>query len=122
MCSRDDAWWHSQCMGTCSKCPDGRPPCTTDDRSVQGACDSSCLDVKSEAECLLADQTWGMCTGSDVWWPRQCQFTCAKCDSGKPPCKVTVTQGATGDCDQSCIDVKSKTECQRADQVWSMCS
>jgi len=39
----------------------------------------SCHDKKSTAECLTADQDWGMCKNGGSWWIHQCQKTCNAC-------------------------------------------
>merc|ERR1712035_240988 len=40
---------------------------------------SNCHDKKSTAECLEADQDWGMCKNGGSWWVKQCQKTCNAC-------------------------------------------
>jgi len=40
---------------------------------------STCHDKKSTAECLEADQDWGMCKNGGSWWIHQCQKTCNAC-------------------------------------------
>jgi len=126
MCSGQNAWWHSQCMATCSKCASGKPPCS----SSGGGCDDTCTDLKSQTECSNADQVWSMCSRNDAWWHAQCKATCGKCTNGNGACGGTSTPEPEpepepeppGACDVNCKDVKSQAECLSADQVWNMCS
>merc|ERR1712139_646019 len=81
---------------------------------ASGACDASCQDIKASQECRTADSVWQMCSSSDSWWHEQCQASCAKCQSGLPPC---TTPAPTG-CDPLCTNTKAASECQEADTTW----
>merc|ERR1712139_716541 len=85
---------------------------------ASGACDASCQDIKASQECRTADSVWEMCSSSDSWWHEQCQASCAKCQSGLPPC---TTPAPTG-CDPLCTNTKAASECQEADTTWGMCT
>jgi endoglucanase len=90
MCASSNVWWHGQCQASCSKCPSGLPPCTAPPTD----CDPACFDTKPVAECQDADNVWGMCTGSDSWWKRQCVAFCRLCTTELPPCTETFHQAS----------------------------
>jgi hypothetical protein len=84
MCSSSsNSWWHGQCKASCSKCESGLAPCTT---PPPISCDPLCKNSMSVSKCQNADVVWGMCSGSDAWWKRQCQAFCKTCSGGLPPC------------------------------------
>jgi len=115
MCSSSDSWWHSQCRATCSKCIDGKPPCT--DGNVH--CGNVCRDRKSEEECVHANIIWNMCSSGQTWWLNQCSLTCGECANAGCPVDEVVE---TLTCDMHCLNKKPLHECEAANTVWGMCS
>merc|ERR1711994_570305 len=53
---------------------------TTNPVTSSSTTSSSCLNVKSTAECETANQVWNMCANAGSWWTtQQCARTCNRC-------------------------------------------
>merc|ERR1711963_80279 len=80
MCSRNNGYWNRMCAQTCGKCTACYTPKTLP------KCDWHCTNVKTDAECEVADAVVGICSLEGSPLQRDCLASCGKCKSGLKPC------------------------------------